>query len=117
MNAAGKAAKAQWAKLSKEERSAEMSRRIRLGRQNRKLKERQANSKIRHAGSGSSLKNLLEATSASIKAQDQEQYSQHVSYLFGKVETIIEYYANSNSIPVSALTEGVASLLQHKKGG
>src|SRR5262245_2204403 len=45
--------------------------------------------------------------------QTQDHIENHASYIFGKVETIIEYYSNSNGIPVKALTDRVASLLRH----
>lgn len=40
---------------------------------------------------------------------------EHVAYLYGKVETIIEYYASSNGISQSSLASGVASLLRGKE--
>lgn len=40
----------------------------------------------------------------------------HTSYLFGKFETVIEYYARSNNLPLTALAEGVAELLRNQKG-
>jgi len=43
----------------------------------------------------------------------EESIENHASYIFGKVETIIEYYANSNGVSKSALAERVASLLRH----
>lgn len=47
------------------------------------------------------------------EAQEQVNLDSHAAYIFGKVETIIEYYANSNRISKPALTERVASLLRH----
>lgn len=86
---------AKWSDMTKAERSEEMRRRQRVGAANRKHHKRQANSRVRHGKD--STKDV------------------HVSYLYGKVETIIEYYANSNGIPVSTLTAGVASLLRHQE--
>lgn len=39
----------------------------------------------------------------------------HVAYIYGKIETIIEYYARSNGVPFAALASGVASLLSHSQ--
>lgn len=41
-----------------------------------------------------------------------EDETNHISYLFGKVETIIELYGQSSRVPFSALASGVAGLLQ-----
>lgn len=53
------------------------------------------------------------ASSNGRHTEEKENLSSHVHYLFGKVETIIEYYASSNGVPKSALAEGIAGLLRH----
>jgi hypothetical protein len=41
----------------------------------------------------------------------------HVAYLFGKVETLVEYYASSNGLSYAALATGVSRLLHHHERG
>lgn len=40
--------------------------------------------------------------------------AEHIAYLAGKVETLLEYYARGNGLPESALAGGVASFIQHQ---
>lgn len=70
--------------------------------------------KANEAGPEASLRNLERMGQDGVSRQEsQEDHSHHVSYIFGKVETIIEYYARSNGVPYAALAEGVAGLLRH----
>ncbi len=87
---ARRALKLKWAAMTPEERTAAAKRRFTPKRTKAK-----ANSKRKE-------------TTNERKAQ-----AEHISYLYGKVETIIEYYARSNGVPFSTLAEGVASLLRH----
>jgi len=41
----------------------------------------------------------------------------HTTYLFGRVETIIELYAAGIGLPKAALARGVGELLQHQASG
>lgn len=43
-------------------------------------------------------------------------FSNDISYLYGKIETLCEHYAHSNGIPVTALAEGLAQLLRNSQG-
>lgn len=62
------------------------------------------------------MKEIMLAHHAHYKEKPSGDNQAHISYLYGKVETIIEYYARSNNIPQSTLAEGVASLLRHSQG-
>jgi hypothetical protein len=46
-----------------------------------------------------------------------QDYSNHISYLFGKVETIIDHYSAGAFVPRAPLARGLAELLLHKEGG
>jgi hypothetical protein len=41
----------------------------------------------------------------------------HISYIYGKIETIIEHYADSAGVSRATLARGVGSLLQRKESG
>lgn len=49
--------------------------------------------------------------------QEKDSLREHVAYIYGRIEVEIEHYSRSNNVSFTALTEGVASLLQHPKGG
>jgi len=121
-----------WDKLTPEQRSEEMKRRQKIANGKKGHKKRQANSGVKHytcskCGKRFPDKYLIAnhvrfhhpkkgvkhgGTQAQASAHEEDQ-AQHVSYIYGKVETIIEYYARSNGVPYSTLAEGVASLLRH----
>lgn len=128
-----------WDKLTPEERSAEMKRRQQVAKGNKKLAKRQANSRVKHYTCKKcgekfddkySLANHVRYQhpkrgkrkgGASGDGSAQEGHSKdgleaHAAYLFGKCETIIEYYASSNGIPQQALAERVSTLLRHPQG-
>jgi hypothetical protein len=43
-------------------------------------------------------------------------YSNDISYLYGRVESEIQHYAHSNGIPVTALTAGISAILRNQTG-
>ena len=92
---------ASWKEMTKEERSAEMKRRRAVADSRKKGKKSTRRTTTRRASSNGR------------HTEEKENLSSHIHYLFGKVETIIEYYAGSNGIPKSALAEGIAGLLRH----
>lgn len=94
---------AYWDKMTPEQRSAEVKRRManRTKKPKRKYTKRAKGHKPNKKGA---------SNDGSTQAHDHIET--HASYIFGKVETIIEYYANSNGIPKSTLAERVADLLR-----
>ena len=120
-----------WDKMTPEQRSAEMKRRAAKGRKKdaKTGKKGKKGYKCSHCGKPFKDKYRLAnhirndhpkkgaknkgARSTQAQAQPQEDHSHHISYIFGKVETIIEYYARSNGVPYATLAEGVAGLLRH----
>lgn len=93
-----------WSKLSPEERTAEMKRRYLKGR--RKLKKK---GKVKRVNKPKHRTN--EGTKERVNAKSG--VDNHIAYLYGKVETILEHYAHSNGVPFTTLAHGVARLLQH----
>ncbi|HEX9430870.1 MAG TPA: hypothetical protein VF944_10880 [Candidatus Bathyarchaeia archaeon] len=92
-----------WKKMTPEERSAEMKRR--MGKRSRGVKKSAA--KVKAANKSTRVKEH--------KDDGREENSNHIAYLFGKVETIIEHYASSAGVPRAALASGVGRLLQGKE--
>ena len=105
-----------WDKMTPEERSAEVKRRMatRNAKSLRKKKPKSKKGTRKYTKRApKSRKNTQErGHTHHEETHDGEQAKAHVSYIFGKVETIIEYYANSNGISKSALAQGVADLLR-----
>jgi hypothetical protein len=58
-------------------------------------------------------------THARIKAATAEgheapQYEGHIGYLFGKIESLIEHYADSSGVPRAVVASGVLQLFRRK---
>jgi hypothetical protein len=98
-------AKGGWSTMTPEERSAEMKRRVAKGKRNKEKSTKRKNSRSTRRASSNGR--------GSQEVSDKD----HVSYLYGKVETIIEYYSHSNGLPFPTLASGVAALLRSKAGG
>lgn len=119
-----------WNKMTPEERSAEMKRRALVAKKRGKKmgrpkkhqsykcskcgkkfddKYRLANH-VRYQHPKKGVKNGRSSQTS------EADHSNHISYLFGKVETIIEHYAASAGVSRSALASGVGSLLLGKEG-
>lgn len=60
---------------------------------------------------------LLKATFGESEPTKTETNDNHAYYVFGKIETTLEYYALINGVPLAPLTERVAELLRHKASG
>ena len=52
-----------------------------------------------------------------MESENGDSIEAHAAYIFGKTETLCEYYARSISIPFAALAARVATLLRHSQGG
>jgi hypothetical protein len=82
------------------------------------LKTREAR---RVLASGTSLNgNSTQATAATHEGQEETgataDYSNDISYLWGKVETLIEHYCDSSGVPRAIATSGLAGILRSKEG-
>ena len=97
----GKGPAQYWARMTPEERSIEMARRMKM-RGRRRRKSHRKPKQITHAERNGKLHGR------------KEDYSNHISYLFGKAETLIEYYADTIGVPRATLARRVGELLQRK---
>lgn len=133
-----------WDKMTPEQRSAEMKRRRAKGGRKKKASgsaKRAGRPKLMTEGSkkfcskcGTEVKDRAAFANhvryhhpkrgrsaareeLSVNGSPQEDHREHVTYLYGKVETILEHYSHRSGVPYPTLAEGVAGLLRHQKGG
>lgn len=107
-----KAAKERMANMTQEERSA-------LARKSARTRKRNARQGVKPKTRGKRTYKRRTQGGPILSSSEAEGQSlqAHISYIYGKVETIIEYYSNSNGVPVSAIASGVAGLLRRQAGG
>lgn len=99
-------AKDYWSKLSPDERSAEMKRRMATRKSNGKKKS------TKRVKKSNRTKARRDNGNGPTQTQEAHTLEGEIKYLYGKVETLIEFRAHSNGIPFATLAEGVANLLR-----
>lgn len=129
----GAGPKAYWAAMSAEDRSAEMKRRFLVRSANANGKPKAGKPKRGRRPKQTWTCKICGKTgfrnpqSVAVHTRNthpkgerdaqpsEKDYSNHVAYLYGKIETIVEYYSAGNALPISSLTEGLAELLRHQE--
>ena len=49
-----------------------------------------------------------------VASPETPQYEGHIGYLFGKIESLIEHYADSSGVPRAVVASGVLQLFRRK---